>query len=128
MAGRLSELGKAELEVLKVLWDHGSLTVRDVLNNLHERGRNVAYTTVQTLLTRLEQKNFVKCDKSGLAHVFRARVTRERVTKTRLNNLVDQLFDGAAGPLVLHLVENERLTSDEIDQLHKLIDRLDEDA
>lgn len=128
MAGRLSELGKAELEVLKVLWDHGSLTVRDVLNNLHERGRNVAYTTVQTLLTRLEQKRFVKCDKSGLAHVFRARVTRERVTKTRLNNLVDQLFDGAAGPLVLHLVENERLTSAEIDQLHKLIDRLDEDA
>lgn len=128
MAGRLSELGKAELEVLKVLWDHGSLTVRDVLNHLHERGRNVAYTTVQTLLTRLEQKNFVKSDKSGVAHVFRARVTRERVTKTRLNNLVDQLFDGAAGPLVLHLVENERLTSDEIEQLHKLIDRLDEDA
>lgn len=119
------DLGSAELEVLKTLWEVGPSTVRDVLDRLHERGRRVAYTTVQTLLTRLEQKRYVTSDKSDLAHVFRAKVTRERVTRSRLKNLVEQLYDGAAGPLVLQLVKTERLTPQELDQLQKLIERLD---
>ena len=127
MAERQYELGNAELEVLKVLWDEGPCTVRDVLNHLHNRGRKPAYTTVQTLLTRLQQKRFVRSDKSDLAHVFRARVTRDRVTQSRLKALVDQLFDGAVGPLVLHLVREERLTNDELSALQQLIEKLDLD-
>ena len=99
--------------------------MREVLNHLHDRGRRVAYTTVQTLLTRLEQKRFVTSDKSDVAHVFRARVSRERVTRTRLKTLVTQLYDGAAGPLVLQLVRTEKLSSHEIEELQELIDRLD---
>jgi predicted transcriptional regulator len=118
-------LGSAELEVLKALWEVGPATVREVLTHLHERGRKVAYTTVQTLLTRLELKRFVTSDKSDLAHVFRARVSRERVTQTRLKSLVEQLYDGAAGPLVLQLVKTERLTPGEIEELQRLIERLD---
>ncbi len=125
MAQRLSDLGSAELEVLKDLWDRGPATVREVLNHLHDRGRRVAYTTVQTLLTRLEQKRFVTSDKSDVAHVFRARVSRERVTRTRLKTLVTQLYDGAAGPLVLQLVRTQQLTAEEIEELHQLIDSLD---
>lgn len=119
------ELGSAELEVLKTLWEVGPSTVRDVLDRLHEKGRRLAYTTVQTLLTRLEQKRYVTSNKSDLAHVFRAKVTRERVTRSRLKTLVTQLYDGAAGPLVLQLVKTERLTPQELDQLQKLIERLD---
>ena len=122
------DLGSAELEVLKALWEVGPATVREVLGFLHERGRRLAYTTVQTLLTRLELKRYVASDKSDLAHVFRARVTRERVTRSRLKTLVTQLYDGAAGPLVLQLVKTERLTPQELDQLQKLIERLDEPA
>lgn len=125
MAERLLDLGSAELEVLRTLWDVGPATVREVLNHLHDRGRRVAYTTVQTLLTRLEQKRYVVSDKSDLAHVFRARVTRDRVTRSRLKTLLSQLYDGAAGPLVLQLVKTERLTTEEIDQLQRLIERLD---
>ena len=125
MAQRLSDLGSAELEVLKDLWEGGPATVREVLNHLHDRGRRVAYTTVQTLLTRLEQKRFVTSDKSDVAHVFRARVSRERVTRTRLKTLVTQLYDGAAGPLVLQLVRTQQLTAEEIEELHQLIDSLD---
>ena len=128
MADKLHDLGGAEFDVLKSLWEVGPATVREVLTHLHERGRHVAYTTVQTLLTRLEQKRYVTSDKSDLAHVFRARVTRDRVTRTRLKNLMSQLYDGAAGPLVLQLVRTERLTPDELDQLHKLIERLDAGA
>ena len=125
MADKLHDLGTAEFDVLKALWEVGPATVREVLSYLHDHGRKVAYTTVQTLLTRLEQKRYVTSDKSDLAHVFRAKVTRDRVTRTRLKNLMSQLYDGAAGPLVLQLVRTERLTPDELGELQKLIERLD---
>jgi len=124
---RQYDLGSSELEVLKVLWDEAPCTVREVLNHMHARGRRVAYTTVQTLLTRLEQKRFVRSNKTGLAHVFRPKVTRERVTKSRLKTLVDQLYDGAAGPLVLQLVQSERLKPHELEKLQELIESLDGD-
>lgn len=119
------DLGAAELEVLRVLWDEGPATVRDVLNHLNERGRGLAYTTVQTFLTRLEQKGFVRSNKSDLAFVFRAKVSRDKISRSRLRSLLDELYDGAAGPLALQLIRQERFTRDEIDELQKLIDRLD---
>lgn len=125
MAKRQYDLGNAELGVLKALWDKGPATVRDVLVHLHGTGRQVAYTTVQTLLTRLERKRFVASDKSSLAYVYRAKISRERVTRSRLGTLLSQMYDGAVGPLVLQLVRTERLTSEELDELQKLIDKLD---
>ena len=128
MPVRQHELGEAELGVLRTLWDTGPATVREVLAHLHRRGRRVAYTTVQTLLTRLEQKRYVTSDKSDLAFVYRARVSRERVTRSRLKAMVRQLYDGAAGPLALQLIRNERLTPKEIEELQRLIDKLAEDS
>ena len=128
MARRHYDLGAAELEVLKILWEHGVETVREVMTHLHQAGRRVAYTTVQTLLTRLEQKRYVACDKSGLAYVYRARLTREKVTRSRLRNLVNQLYDGAAGPLALQLIRTEHFTPQEIDELQKMIELLDVEA
>lgn len=119
------DLGAAELEVLKVLWDLGPVNVRRVLDDLHGRGRRVAYTTVQTMLTRLEQKGFVRRDKRGTAHVYRAAISRERISTWRLDRLMQQLYDGAAGPLVLQLVQSGRLKPEEIDELQRLIERLD---
>jgi predicted transcriptional regulator len=128
MASRQYDLGDAELDVLKALWAKGPATVRQVLAQLHESGRRVAYTTVQTLLTRLEQKGYVQSDKSDLAFVYRAKLTRARVTRSRLQTLLTQMYDGAAGPLVLQLIRTEQFTPDEIEQLQALIDRLDGQA
>jgi BlaI family penicillinase repressor len=125
MASKQYDLGEAELEVLKALWDNGSVTVRDVLAQLHQQGRHVAYTTVQTLLTRLEQKGYVRSDKSELAYVYRAKLTRDRVTKSRLKTLLSQLYDGAAAPLVLQLIRDERFTKTEVEELQGLIEQLD---
>lgn len=125
MAPKDYDIGEAELEVLKILWDEGRGTVRDVLNSLHQRGRRVAYTTVLTFLTRLEQKRYVKSDKSGLAYVYKPTVSREKVTRSRLRALVEQIYDGAAGPLALQLISSERFSKDEIDALHALIEKLD---
>lgn len=127
-ARRNNQPGDAELEVLRTLWDHGPGTVREVLRRLEERGRKVAYTTVLTFLSRLEQKGLVTSNKSGVAYVYRARVTRDRVARSRVRNLADQLFDGSTGTLVLHLVENEDLSSEEVSALRRLIDRLDSQA
>lgn len=128
MSAKQYDPGDAELEILKILWDHGAMTVREVLSQLHDAGRRVAYTTAQTLLTRLEQKGYVKSNKSDFAFVYRAKVTRNRVTQSRLKTLVSQLYDGAVGPLVLQLVRSEQLTAAEIDELHKLIDGLDKET
>lgn len=125
MPKRDVELGDAELAVLRVLWDFGPQTVRDVMERLHDRGRKVAYTTVLTFLSRLEQKGVVSSDKEDLAYVYRAKVSRERVTDTRVKAMLDELFDGAAGPAVLHLVENSPLSIDDLAKLRKLINDLD---
>ncbi len=122
MSRRDYELGEAELAVLRVLWDFGPQTVREVMEHLHERGRKVAYTTVLTFLTRLLQKGVVASNKTDLAHVYRAKASRESVTRSRVRELLEQLYDGAAGPVVMHLVENERLTSDEVAALDAVSD------
>lgn len=126
MAERRFDLGFAEMEVLKALWDAGPSTVREVLNHLHSRGRRVAYTTVLTFLSRLEQKGLAVSNKSELAYVYKAAVSRDRVMKSRLRALVNEMYDGAAGPLVLQLIRSERFSPEEINELQKLIDRLDE--
>ncbi len=125
MPPREMDIGGAELEVLKALWDHGPATVRQVMNRLHQRGRQVAYTTVLTFLTRLEQKGCVKANKSEMAYVYRPLLTRDTVTRSRLRSLVQQLYDGAAAPMVLQLMRQEKFTTDEIAELQGLIDQLD---
>lgn len=127
MTRRPPELGAAELEVLKALWDHGPATVREVRDVLQNRGKKVAYTTVLTFLSRLEQKGCVRSDKSGHAYVYQAKVTRDRIIGSRIKDTIKQLFDGAAAPMVLHLIENEKFSPQEIAALQKLIDDLAQD-
>jgi len=122
------DLSPAELEVLRVMWDIGPATVRQVLDALTERGKDWAYTTVLTFMTRMEQKGLVRSDKTGMAYVYRAAVTRNRVRKDRIKSLVEELYDGAAGPMVLQLLKSQHLNRDDIEALQKLIDELDENA
>lgn len=128
MGQREYELGEAELQVLRALWDAGPATVRDVMKRLHADGRRVAYTTVLTFLTRLEQKGYVKSDKSDLAYVYRAAVSRNQVTRSRLKAVMDALFDGEAAPLVLQLMKTERFSAVELAELQKHIEQLEQHA
>lgn len=127
MAKRLKELGEAEFEILRVLWAAGSATVRDVLTALHDQGRRVAYTTVLTTLSRLEQKGYVASNKSGMAYVYRAKVTRQRVTRARLDALIEQLFDGVPGSLVMTLMQTEQFSRDELTEFQRVIDGIEAD-
>ena len=125
MTAREVDIGQAELEVLRTLWDHGPATVRDVMNQLHEQGRQLAYTTVLTFLTRLEQKGCVTSDKSGLAYVYRPKISRDKVSRTRLDAVLESFYDGSPGPLVLQLIREGKFSSEEVAQLQQLIDGLD---
>ncbi|HWB21043.1 MAG TPA: BlaI/MecI/CopY family transcriptional regulator [Phycisphaerales bacterium] len=125
---REQEISDGELGVLKALWDIGPASVRTVMEHLHNEGRKVAYTTVLTFLSRLEQKGYASSDKTGQAYVYRATMSRNKVTKARLKDLVENLFDGAAAPLVLQLMKTEKFTADEVAELQKLIDQLDSKA
>lgn len=120
------DLSPAELDVLRVMWDIGPATVRQVLAALTERGKDWAYTTVLTFMTRMEQKGLVRSDKTGMAYVYRTLVTRNRVRKDRIKSLVEELYDGAAGPMVLQLLKSQQLDRDDIEALQKLIDELDD--
>jgi predicted transcriptional regulator len=118
-------ISDTELEVLKVLWEHGPGTVREVNAVLRRRGRRWAYTTVLTLLQRLQAKGHVRSDKGGVAHVFHPAASRDALLRQHLRGLADQLCEGTASPLVLALVEGTRLSADDIEQLRRLLDRLE---
>jgi predicted transcriptional regulator len=102
--------------------------VRALNTALQRLGRRWAYTTVQTLLQRLEAKGYVASDRAGAAHVFRAAVSRDALVSRRLRDLADQLCAGAASPLLLALVEDGRLTNEDVQQLRRLLDQLDPPA
>lgn len=125
MSPRRATLSETELEVLKVLWEQGSGTVRELNQVLASRGRRWAYTTVLTLLYRLEAKGFVGSDKSGVAHIFRPLVSREKLLRQRLSHLADELCEGTASPLVHALVHGHHFTPGEIEQFRKLLDELE---
>ncbi|MBI2213523.1 MAG: BlaI/MecI/CopY family transcriptional regulator [Acidobacteria bacterium] len=102
-------LTKFELEIMEVLWDIGEASVREVQEKLHERKRP-AYTTVQTIFARLEEKDAVRrTRKIGNAFLFEPLITRKSVYRRLIDQFLD-LFGGSAEPVVARLVETGKLT------------------
>lgn len=120
-----SPVSDAELEVLKVLWDAGPATVRDVVAALRRQRRKLAYNTVLTLLSRLREKGYVAADRRETAHVFRPIVSRDDLLGFSLASLADRICDGTASPLVHALVRTQRLSAEDIARFRKLLDDLE---
>ena len=117
-----------ELDIMAVLWEHGPGTVRQINARLEPRGRQWAYTTVQTMLHRLENKGCVtsgRGEQAGAAHVFEAALSRERLLSRRLRDLAEQWCDGTSSPLLMALVEGQQFTPEEIRQFRRLLDELE---
>jgi len=119
------DIPEAELDVLSALWRLRHGTVRDVRAALEERGRTLAHNTVLTLLGRLEQRGCVACNRDGAANVYRPVVTRRRVARRRLGQLVEQLGGGDAAPLILQLLRDHRLSQDDLRELRELVAKLE---
>ncbi len=125
MAPQSRLVSDTELEVLKALWEHGEGTVRDVQHNLNADGRDRAYTTAQTLLTRLQDKGYVKSSKKGRAYVFRSVVSRDDLLGRSLEALADRVCDGASLPLLLNLVQSAKFDPADIGRFRELLDELE---
>jgi BlaI family penicillinase repressor len=119
------EIPSAELEVLSALWRMGRATVHEVRKHLREQGRDLAYNTVQTLLSRLFDRECVAAERDGRAHVYRPTVSRKDVLSERWNALVRQFSAGRPMPLLLELVEEKRLSSSDLELLRRHLDQLE---
>lgn len=111
---RVPHLTAAEFEILKVLWRLELATVAEVRAAQTTRGAAPAYTTVMTLLGRLAAKGAVLVDRSREPYVYRAAHRRESVIGSRVRAFLQDVFDGRADSLVLHLVEDEALSLDSL--------------
>jgi predicted transcriptional regulator len=113
-----------ELEIMTGLWKLGKASVREIQELLPER-RRPAYTTVQTMVYRLEEKGALqRVRKIGNAHIFEPLITRTEAHHRLINDLLD-LFGGSVQPLMAHLVEAGRLTLDDVRELERTLQQLE---
>ncbi len=113
-------LTEVELELMSALWQLGEATVRDVLDQLR-KGRNLAYTSVSTILRILEDKKLVKSSKIGKAYVYRPAVSKSEYERRSLRHLVDKVFDGAPSAMVLRLLDDEGLSRRELREIQRML-------
>lgn len=109
-------LAEREAELMDALWDHGPSTVNEVQARL---GDELAYTTVLTMLRKLEAKGYVGHEEEGRAHRYHALIEREAAQEGALKALVARLFKGSSDALLLHLVSREKLTAKQVKRIEE---------
>jgi BlaI family penicillinase repressor len=116
-----------ELEIMKVLWETGPANVQSVQARIRAlgptRGRELAYTTVQTMLNVLHRKGKVKRQLKERAYFYRPVFSRQKAVKQAVGEMLDRFFGGSADGLVLNLVETRHLTPERLAQIQKLVER-----
>ena len=119
MRKRSTTLTGQELEIMKVVWERGAATVREVYEALLER-RKVAYTTVMTMMKILEQKGYLKKSQVDRAYLYRPAQPKRQVIGAMVRDFVNRVFNGSAEPLLVHLVEDNQLTAEELEEIARL--------
>jgi predicted transcriptional regulator len=120
MTSRKPPLAGQELEIMKIIWQRDTATVRDVYEALLEK-RKIAYTTVMTMMNILEQKGYLKKTAHDRAYVYRAARPQKQVLGAMVKDFIDRVFNGSAEPLLMHLVEDQKLTENDLDDIRRMI-------
>jgi predicted transcriptional regulator len=120
MRPKTTTLTEQELEIMKVIWERDQATVRDVYESLLER-RKIAYTTVMTMMNILEQKKYLRKSAEDRAYIYRPAKPKKQVIKGMVREFVDRVFNGSAEPLLVHLIEDRKLSSKELDEITRMI-------
>ncbi|MEM9670560.1 MAG: BlaI/MecI/CopY family transcriptional regulator [Pseudomonadota bacterium] len=113
---KTSDLTSAERRIMNVLWDIGEASVRDVADALKDK-HDLAYTTVMTTMKIMADKGYLSFRKEGRAHIYAPKLSRDGARRNALSSLVSSLFDGSPKHLAQHLVEDDKLTLEDIDAL-----------
>jgi predicted transcriptional regulator len=115
----------AELEILRVLWERGPSTVREVYDEL-KRAKPVGYTTVLKFMQLMADKGLVRRNEEQRAHIYESMVPRESTQRQLVRDLLDRAFGGSAMQMVMQALSAKRATPAEIDQIRKLLDEYEE--
>ena len=120
---RLPKLTKLEHQIMDALWNHGASSVREILEAFPDKGRP-AYTTVQTMVYRLEEKGAIRrVKKIGNAHIFEAAISRSSAQRRLIDELL-AFFGGSSQPVVAHLIESGNLTLEDVKEAEQLLLKL----
>src|SRR5512136_2180712 len=114
-------ISNAEWEVIRALWQQGAMAARDVYAALPE-GHGWAYKTVKTLLSRLVAKGALEYEQIGNSYLYRAAYTRNQMTRREVKGFVERVLQGSALPMLARFIEQNELSPEEIEQLHKLLE------
>ena len=114
-------LTDVELEMMNIIWRIGPCTVSQIIAALPDE-RDLAYTTVSTMIRILEQKQFVESFKVGRGHSYQALIEKKDYQSSSIDDVVTNVFDGTASLLVKQLLANDSLTADDLSEIRKLIE------
>ncbi|RYZ28155.1 MAG: BlaI/MecI/CopY family transcriptional regulator [Chitinophagaceae bacterium] len=125
MAPKYIKPTESELEILQILWQNGTATVRDVHEEL-AKTKDVGYTTTLKLMQIMHDKGLVKRDESMRTHIYQPAVNKERTQKHLLDKMIDSLFGGSSTQLVLQALGNgeQKVSAEELEQIQNLLNNL----
>ncbi|MGE4233507.1 MAG: BlaI/MecI/CopY family transcriptional regulator [Bacteriovoracia bacterium] len=114
-------LTEVELEMMNVIWELGECTVKDVQTRLSQ-DRDLAYTSVATIMKILEQKGVLKSEKADRAHTYKPLILRTEYEASSLKHLADNLFHGDPSSMVVRLLNESKLSKEELQSIQKILD------
>lgn len=125
MASKYIKPTESELEILQILWQNGTATVRDVHEEL-SKTKDAGYTTTLKLMQIMHDKGLVKRDESMRTHIYQPAVNKERTQKHLLDKMIDSLFGGSSTQLVLQALGSgeQKVSAEELAQIQTLLDNL----
>jgi BlaI family transcriptional regulator, penicillinase repressor len=116
----IHRLGPLQLKIMKLLWARGEATVAEV-NEAVEGGGELAYTTMATMLRKMEQRGLVTHAVQGRTFLYRPAVAEAEVTRGMADDLLDRVFEGSLADMVSHLLSNHEVSREELTRLEQLI-------
>lgn len=120
MRPRSTTLTDHELELMRIIWERGEATVRDVYEQLLRR-RKVAYTTVMTTMKTLEQKGYLRASQQTRAFLYRPAESKGKVIRSLVRHFIDRVFEGSAQPLLLHLLKERHISESDLAYIDRLL-------
>ena len=118
-SGGQIRLGRLELQMMDVVWRRGKATVHQVRDTLG--GRKRAYSTVLTMMRKLEAKGYLEHEMDGRTYVYSPTISREEVRQGIIGDVLDRVFEGSPALLLASLVEKDRISEEELRQIRKLV-------
>jgi predicted transcriptional regulator len=123
MRPKHTTLTPQELEIMKLVWQRDSATVRDIYEALLEH-RKIAYTTVMTMMKILETKGYLKKRRRDRAYIYRPAHTKNQVIGGMLCEFIDRVFNGSAEPLLVHLVKTRHIREKDLQKMARMIEEI----